>query len=57
MRAAVSGEFTSDLLHILMPLSSEDQADTFTAPLVAAMNANQISTPASSGPFSRAAWP
>jgi len=45
MRAAVSGEFTSDLLHILMPLSSEDQADTFTAPLLAAMNANQISTP------------
>jgi len=45
LRAAVSGRFGSNLLQILMPLSSQDQADTFAAPLVAAMNANQINTP------------
>jgi len=45
LRAAVNGQFGSNLLHILMPLSSQDQADTFTGPLVAAMNANQINTP------------
>lgn len=28
-----------------MPLSSQEQADTFAAPLVAAMKANQINTP------------
>jgi putative chitinase len=45
LRAAVNGKFDSSLLHILMPLSSQDQADTFEAPLVAAINANQINTP------------
>src|ERR1700736_740911 len=45
LRAAVDGQFGSNLLHIVMPLSSQDQADTFAAPLVAAMNGNQINTP------------
>jgi putative chitinase len=45
LRAVVNGQFGSDLLHVLMPLSSQDQAVTFTAPLVAAMNANQIDSP------------
>jgi putative chitinase len=45
LRAAVNGQFDSNLLHILMPLSSEDRAVMFTAPLLAAMNANQINTP------------
>ena len=45
LRSAVNGQFDSNLLRILMPLSSQDQADTFAAPLVAAMNANQINTP------------
>ena len=45
LRAAVNGQFSSNLLHILMPLASEDQAVTFAAPLAAAMNANQINTP------------
>ena len=45
LRAAVNGQFGSNVLHIVMPLSSQDQADTFAAPLVAAMNANQINTP------------
>jgi putative chitinase len=45
LRAAVTGQIGSNLLHILMPLSSQDQADTFTAPLVACMSGNQINTP------------
>jgi putative chitinase len=45
LRAAVNGQFGSNLLHIVMPLSSRNQADTFAAPLVAAMNTNQIDTP------------
>jgi putative chitinase len=45
LRAAVNGQFGSKLLHILMPLSSQDEADTFAAPLVAATSANQINTP------------
>jgi putative chitinase len=45
LRAAVNGQFGSNLLQILMPLSSQDQADTFTEPLVAALHANQINTP------------
>jgi putative chitinase len=45
LRAAVNGQFDSKLLHILMPLSSEEQANSFAAPLVAAMNANQINSP------------
>lgn len=45
LRAAVNGQFGSNVLHILMPLSSQNQADTFAAALVAAMNANQINTP------------
>ena len=44
LRAAVSGQFGSNLLHVLMPLSSEEQAEAFAAPLVASMNANQINT-------------
>ena len=44
LRATINGHFGPDLLHILMPLSSEDQADSFSAPLEAAMNANQINT-------------
>ena len=45
LRAAVPGQFGPDLLHILMPLSSEEQAAAFSAPLTAAMNVNQINTP------------
>ena len=45
LRAAVNGQFGSNLLHILMPLSSQEQADTFAGPLEVAMNANQINTP------------
>ena len=45
LRAAVDGQLDSNLLHILMPLSSQEQADTFAAPLTAAMDANQINTP------------
>ena len=45
LRVAVNGQFGSNLLQILMPLSSQDQADTFAEPLVAAFHANQINTP------------
>jgi putative chitinase len=45
LRAAVSGQFGSGLLQIVMPLSSQEQADTFAEPLVAALHANQINTP------------
>lgn len=45
LRAAVNGQFSPSLLQILMPLSSQDKADTFSEPLSAAMNANQINTP------------
>jgi putative chitinase len=45
LRAAINGQFGPDLLHTLMPLSSDDQANTFTAPLMVAMNANQIISP------------
>ena len=45
LRAAVNGQFGSNLLQILMPLSSQDRAGTFAGPLIAAMNANQINTP------------
>jgi putative chitinase len=45
LRAAVSGRFDSNLLHILMPLSSDDHSNTFAAPLAAAMTANQIISP------------
>jgi putative chitinase len=45
LRAAVNGQFGSNLLQILMPLSSQDLAATFTEPLVAALQANQINTP------------
>jgi putative chitinase len=45
LRVAVNGKFGSNLLHMLMPLSSSDQADTYATPLVAAMAANQINTP------------
>jgi putative chitinase len=44
LRAAVNGQMGSHLLHVLMPLSSEEQADTFATPLVACMNTNQINT-------------
>jgi putative chitinase len=44
LRAAVNGQIGSNLLHVLMPLSSQEQADTFAAPLVACMNTNQINT-------------
>jgi putative chitinase len=45
LRAAVNGQFGSNLLQILMPLSSQDRAITFTAPLMVAMNANEVNTP------------
>jgi len=45
LRAAVNGQFDSNLLHILMPLSFEYRAVTFSGPLAAAMHANQINTP------------
>ena len=45
LRAAVNGQFSPSLLQILMPLSSQDKAVTFSGPLIAAMNANQINTP------------
>jgi len=45
LRAPVNGQFGSNLLQILMPLTSQEQADSFAAPLVAAMSANQINTP------------
>jgi putative chitinase len=45
LRAAVNGRVDSNLLHILMPLSSDDRANTFAAPLVTAMNAHQINSP------------
>jgi putative chitinase len=45
LRVAVNGQFGPSLLQILMPLSSQDKADTFAGPLIAAMNANQINTP------------
>jgi putative chitinase len=44
LRAAVNGQFGSNLLQILMPLSYPDQADTFSEPLVTALHANQINT-------------
>jgi putative chitinase len=44
LRSAINGQFDSNLLQILMPLSSRDQADTFAGPLVAAMNANGVNT-------------
>ena len=44
LRAAVNGQFGSNLLRLLMPLSSQEQADNFAASLVACMNANQINT-------------
>ena len=44
LRVAVNGQIDSNLLHVLMPLSSQDQANTFAAPLVTSMNANQIDT-------------
>jgi hypothetical protein len=57
LRAAANGQLDSDLLHILMPLSSQEQADTFAAPLVAVMKCQSDQYPASSGLFSRVAWP
>jgi putative chitinase len=45
LRAVVNGQIDSNLLHILMPLSSQEQADIFTAPLLACMDTNQIHTP------------
>jgi putative chitinase len=45
LRAAVNGRFDSNLLHIVMPLSSYDQANTFATPLAAAMLAHKINSP------------
>ncbi len=44
LRAAVNGQTGFNLLHVLMPLSSQEQASTFAAPLVTCMNTNQINT-------------
>lgn len=45
LRAVVNSQFDPNLLQILMPLSSQNQAGSFAGPLVAAMKTNQINTP------------
>ena len=45
LRTAVNGQFGPSLLQILMLRSSQDRANAFAGPLIAAMNANQINTP------------
>jgi putative chitinase len=45
LRSAVDGQLNANVLRILMPLSTDTQANKYFDPLVTAMNANAINTP------------
>jgi putative chitinase len=45
LRSVVTGTLDANVLRIIMPLSTDAQANTFLGPLVEAMNANEINTP------------
>jgi putative chitinase len=45
LRSVVTGSLDASLLRILMPLSTEQLANTYLGPLIAAMNGNAINTP------------
>lgn len=45
LSSVITGQLDADLLRIMMPLSTDANAARYFAPLVAAMNANDINTP------------